>query len=178
MEERSEYPSRIWEFMLRVYAKPGIASACLRLQDVCGVDIPLFLPVLYAAASGTDLNADRIRQLDHQCTGWRRTVVSPLRSIRIKMKSHPWIASDTHVLALRENIKSLELAAEKIEVSFLEAKLAKLPPSMTPSTSAELRTVARLFLECLSPTAPSQGNEDAMLIADAVSEFILDQSAM
>ena len=175
MEETSEYPSRMWELMLRVYAQPGIAPACLRLQDVCGVDIPLFLAVLYAAASGADLNADGIRKLDHQCTEWRRTVVSPLRSIRIEMKSDPWMTLDARVSRLRENIKSLELAAERIEVDFLEEKLATLPPTKTPSISADTRTVARLFLECLSEAAASQANDDAMLIADAVSESIVDQ---
>lgn len=174
MEEKSDCPSRMWEFMLRVYAQPGVAPACLRLQDVCGVDIPLFLAVLYAAKSGANLNADRIRMLNHQCSGWRRTVVSPLRSIRIEMKSHPWMPLGTRVSRLRENIKSLELAAERIQVDFLEEELARLPRTETPSTSNDTRTVAMLFLECLSLTAPNQGYEDALLIAGAFSELIVD----
>jgi len=175
MENTSDYPSRMWEFMLKVYAQPGIAPACLRLQDVCGVDIPMFLAVLYAAASSVDVDVDRIRQLEQSCAGWRGTVVRPLRSIRIDMKSDPWVALDARASGLRENIKCLELAAERIEVDFLEEELAKLPPTKTPSTSADTRTVARLFLECLSVTAPSQVSVDAMLIADAVSESIVAQ---
>lgn len=174
MEEKSDCPSRMWEFMLRVYAKPGVAPACLRLQDVCGVDIPLFLAVLYAAQTGANLSADRIRMLDHQCSSWRRTVVSPLRSIRIEMKSHPWTPLGARASRLRENIKSLELAAERIQVDFLEEELGKLPRTETPSTSNDTRTVAMLFMQCLSLTAPNQGREDAVLVAGAFSELSVD----
>jgi uncharacterized protein (TIGR02444 family) len=175
LEKTYDGQSHLWEFMLQFYALPGIAPACLRLQDVCGVDIPLFLATLYAAASGVDLNGDRIRKVDQNCAKWRSTVVSPLRSIRIEMKSSPWMVLDPRVSSLREKIKSLELAVERIEVDFVEEMLAQLPLNQTPSTFDDTRNAARLFLEYLSTAAPSEGNDDAVLLADAVAEFVVDR---
>ena len=35
--------SRFWDFSLEIYAKPGVAQACLALQDECGADVNLLL---------------------------------------------------------------------------------------------------------------------------------------
>jgi len=32
-----------WDFSLAVYRRPGVAAACLRLQDEAGVDVNLLL---------------------------------------------------------------------------------------------------------------------------------------
>lgn len=155
--------------MLSVYGRPGIAPACLRLQNVCGLDIPLFLAVMYAAAGGVDLNAEQIRMLDRDCSTWRRMVVAPLRTIRTEIKGHGWMTSTPCVATMREDIKALELAAERIEVEFLEAMITSLSKDSTPAP-VDVTAAALLVLYCLSIHADA-GHDDARLIATAVTEY-------
>ena len=39
-----------WAFALKIYAQPGIAEACLRLQAEAGVDVMMLLTAAFAAA--------------------------------------------------------------------------------------------------------------------------------
>ena len=41
-----------WDFSLEVYAKEGVADACLRLQDDLGIDVNMLLFCCWAGHSG------------------------------------------------------------------------------------------------------------------------------
>ncbi len=56
--------SPFWRFSLATYRKPGVATACLALQDECGVDVNLMLFLLWLAANGRQLSVDNIKELD------------------------------------------------------------------------------------------------------------------
>jgi len=171
MEKTDTGQSHLWEFMLRFYARPGVAPACLRLQEACGLDIPLFLALLHATASGRVLDRPRIEILDRECAVWRETVVRPLRAIRSGMKSDPWMTLDTSVPELRERIKAVELSAERIEVEFLQRLIADLPTA-APSGDPDTHRAALFILGLLSTAERGVGNDDAILLADAVAEFL------
>lgn len=172
MEKTDTGRSHLWEFMLRFYARPGVAPACLRLQEACGIDIPLFLALLHAAASGRVLNASWIELVDRTCVTWRESVVKPLRAIRTDMKSSRWMTLDRRVPELREEIKSMELFAERIEVEILESLIIDLPIAASSSGSQDTRKVALFILARLSNAGQGVGNDDAMLLADAAAEFL------
>lgn len=67
----SQEESNLWNFMVEFYAQPGVANACLQLQEKYKVDVPLFLAVLRAVAKGRAVSSDKIRVLDAQCANWR-----------------------------------------------------------------------------------------------------------
>ena len=52
--------SRFWQFSLDFYARPGVADACLELQDRAGVDVNVLFFVLYLAAQEREVNRNEV----------------------------------------------------------------------------------------------------------------------
>lgn len=120
-----------WDFSVRTYRVDNVAQACLSLQDDCGVDVNMLLfccwfgrragrfdDTLFGAACGFSEN-------------WRENVVVKLREARRWMKhtgcqTLPMTADPCG--KLREQIKQVELAAEKLQEEALESLLANRPP--------------------------------------------------
>ena len=56
-----DFPAHpFWDFSLALYRKPGVAAACLRLQDGPGLDVNLLLYACWTAANGAGLAAPQI----------------------------------------------------------------------------------------------------------------------
>lgn len=153
--------------MVKVYARPGVAAACLRLQEAYQLDVPLLLAVLFGRIAGRELDPAAIRALDDACAAWRDEVVRPLRNVRTAMKSHPWMASTPRVPALRESVKAAELNAEKIEGEMLEGLLKALPLAAGDCTVTALANLAADVLDIRAPERAERMPPDALLIADA-----------
>jgi uncharacterized protein (TIGR02444 family) len=51
--------SVFWEWALDAYARPGVAEACLELQDVHGQNVPLLLWAAWAAADALEPDVER-----------------------------------------------------------------------------------------------------------------------
>jgi uncharacterized protein (TIGR02444 family) len=92
-----------WDFSLRFYPLPGVASACLRCQDEAGADVNLILFALWHAASGMRLQETDIATADAAIEPWREHVVRPLRTLRRALKSSPLATFDS-VGAFRKKI--------------------------------------------------------------------------
>ncbi|WP_287884720.1 TIGR02444 family protein [Paracoccus sp. (in: a-proteobacteria)] len=159
----------LWPFMLKIYAAPGVAPACLRLQETYGLDIPLFLAVLHGAVLGKALDAAAIRALDASCAQWRQDVIHPLRRIRTAMKSDASLAWNPRVPALREAIKAQELTAERIEAEVLEALIRSLSPTMRPAGVKPLQEAASLVLDLQAPDRAALLPEDARHVCEALA---------
>ncbi len=87
---RPELEADSWAFALAIYAKPGVAEACLTLQNEAGVDVMLLLMAAFAAVKHRLLlTADEIRALDEACRPWREQIVRPLRAVRSGLKTGP-----------------------------------------------------------------------------------------
>ncbi len=99
-----------WDFSLALYARPGVAESCLRLQDGLGLDVNLLLYACWKASRGVERpSPDGWRLLVAETAVWRSQVVEPLRGVRRFLKdaeATPWSAG------LRERIKAAELDAE------------------------------------------------------------------
>ena len=97
----------LWEFSLQLYARPGVAAACIAAQDRFAADVNLLLYAAWLAQQGLELNRQQWQALAASVAEWRRRVIQPLRALRRDWQDLPAAA------ALREQVKMLELAAEQ-----------------------------------------------------------------
>jgi uncharacterized protein (TIGR02444 family) len=139
---RSNLEAECWAFALAIYARPGVAEACLTLQNEAGVDVMLLLTTTFAAVSHRVLlSADDIRALDEACRPWREQIVQSLRTIRSGLKTGPQPAPSEATEPFRSQVKALELAAEKLENKLLVECLPLRPPEEETVRPEQLRTV-------------------------------------
>ena len=131
-----------WAFALDIYARPGIADACLSLQNRADVDVMMLLVIAFAAARLRILLAPaEIRELDEVCRPWREQIVWPLRAIRSGLKSGPLPAPSSGTEQFRSKIKTAELAAEQLQNKLLAERLSQRPPKSGAVSAEEVRTV-------------------------------------
>jgi uncharacterized protein (TIGR02444 family) len=116
----SEPDSSFWRFSLRFYALPGVAPACLQLQDEANVDVNLMLFLLFLAENGRVVTRDDVARLDASIAPWRSDVVEPLRAIRRRLKSGIGDIPTATSEGLRNMVKKIELEAERLEQGRLE----------------------------------------------------------
>jgi uncharacterized protein (TIGR02444 family) len=131
-----------WAFALAIYARPGVAEACLTLQNEAGVDVMLLLTANFAAVKHRVLlTAHEIRALDEACRPWREQIVRPLRTIRSGLKKGPQPAPGNATEPFRSQVKALELAAEKLENKLLVECLPLRLPEKETVRPEQIRTV-------------------------------------
>ncbi|MFV3329612.1 TIGR02444 family protein [Pseudomonas sp. NY15437] len=108
----------VWSYALQLYARPGVEAACLSLQEG-GADVCLLLASAWLGSTGVAFSPPRLDALDSTARVWRETVIVPLRSLRQRWRE---AANEKAELGpLREQIKQLELEAEKVLLGRLEA---------------------------------------------------------
>ena len=139
---KPDLEAECWAFALAIYAKPGVAEACLALQDEAGVDVMMLLTTTFAAVKHRLLLApDEIRALNEACRLWREQIVWPLRAIRSGLKAGLQPAPSEATEQFRSQVKALELAAEKLENKLLVECLPLRPPEKETVRPEQLRTV-------------------------------------
>ena len=113
-----------WDFSVRTYRTPGVPDACLSLQNENGADVNM---VLYCCWVGAVIGAfdDRLfSRASEYSAHWAKNVVIPLREARTWMK-HTGCSTDPtpteECMQLREEVKSVEFAAEKMQQEVLES---------------------------------------------------------
>ncbi|CAI8943545.1 TIGR02444 family protein [Pseudomonas sp. IT-P171] len=131
--------SDLWSFSLGTYARPGVEAACLTLQSA-GVNVCLLLCGLWLGQRGVACNGQRLQQLRNVAEPWDTEVVRPLRALRLQWKA---IATeDAELDALREQVKVLELEAERHLLLRLERSAQSWPQDEATDLSAWLEGVA------------------------------------
>ena len=116
--------SDLWSFSLDTYARPGIEPACLRLQDA-GANVCLLLCAAWLGERGVACTPQRLQQLQHVAQPWYSDVVLPLRALRSQWKVAA--VTDASLGALRAQVKTLELEAEKQLLLRLENSAREWP---------------------------------------------------
>lgn len=106
----------IWEWALQAYARPGVPEACLRLQDEHGQNTSLLMWAVRAEARDPGLLA----RAAEAARAWDRTALVTLREVRRALKPPLPPFDDGARLALREDIKALELSAERLLLETLD----------------------------------------------------------
>ena len=141
----------LWSFALSTYARPGIEAACLRLQAQ-GADVCLLLCGAWLERRGVALTAERLQALKQLAGPWQAQVVEPLRQVRMQWRS---MAQQDELLAgLRERVKALELDAERVLLTRLQALAHTWP-------SAEVMSQQR-WLERLAAEDAANLDHDAL----------------
>ena len=107
--------SPFWQFSIKFYAVPGVAQACIDLQDKAQVDVNVLFYLLWNAAEGRAFNAADITEIERMIDPWRQMTVIPIRDIRRALKSPPPVMAPDAAESLRTRIKAVELEAERLQ---------------------------------------------------------------
>ena len=141
--------SQFWDWALSAYARPGVAQACLDLQDEHGQCTPYLLWAAWAAQSGRGLDEAMLVKGADLAHRWEPVFIKPVRAVRRALKPVLDGVADDLREALREQVKAVELAAEKTLMLSLEA-LALVAPSGSVTVQQALEQATALW----APSAP------------------------
>jgi uncharacterized protein (TIGR02444 family) len=131
--------SPFWQFSVKFYAVPGVADACIELQDKAKVDVNILFFLLWNATQGRAYNAADITEIEHLVGPWREMAVIPVRDIRRALKTPPAVVPPAAAESLRTRIKAVELEAERLQQEALYelAQSSRLGrPSASPGRAA------------------------------------------
>lgn len=130
----------LWDWSVRAYARPGVQDICLSLQDDDGQSVCL---LLWAAWRGP-VDAETLEAAVETAHSWNRTAIGPIRAVRRTLKKPVPDMDDARRLALRDQIKRVELSAERGLLDEL-ASIAGPPPGSAFDIEAALAAAARLW---------------------------------
>lgn len=130
--------SAFWDFSLEFYRRPGVAEACLALQDRHAIDVNLLLACLWMGRQGRLLSRAALAHMMDEAEALHAQVVRPLRAARRGLKKPA--ESGGRLAAplgqLRARVKAAELEAEHIEQLLIEAALAAAETTPAPVATA------------------------------------------
>jgi uncharacterized protein (TIGR02444 family) len=118
MTEETKPPvskSPFWRFSVKFYAEPGVAPACIELQDQAGVDVNVLFFLLWNATKGRTFSRAHVVEIERQIGPWREMAVVPLRAVRRTLRSPPAAIAPDAAEGLRTRIKAVELEAERLQ---------------------------------------------------------------
>src|SRR5262249_51653329 len=133
-----------WNFSLQLFAKPGVAAACIALQDGLGLDVNLLLYCCWHGRACRRLGEEEVRRAISAVEGWQRDVVQPLRAVRRRLKTGVPPITAAECEALRRKVNDLELESEHVAQMALEA-LPAPPPGRRSVVAANLALYLRLM---------------------------------
>ncbi len=110
----------LWTWAVASYQQYTVAEALLALQDDYGADINILLCCCWLASQGQQLSEQQARHLIKCCASWQGECIKPLRQVRRYLKKHP--EHET----FRQQIKALELEAERVQLDMLYQQLSTL----------------------------------------------------
>ena len=157
----------LWRFSCAFYAQPGVSEALIALQDRAGLDVNLILFALWQGACGLRrLSQAELMAAERSAGPIRAAIVQPLRALRGKLRSD----RDADIQRLRERIKMLEIAGERI----IQRRLARLAGTLASDTAPAARaTVAQANLALVLGPKMADAAE-ATRIRQALAAFLRD----
>jgi len=115
---------RFWDFSVRTYRTEGVPNACLSLQNDHGADVNMLLYCCWIGVRSGSFDTELFASASEFSGRWTEHVVAPVRSARAWMKHTGCTAQDVPTdacMTLRDEIKSVEFAAEKLQQGVLES---------------------------------------------------------
>jgi len=148
----AEFPDHpFWPFSLQLYAQPGVAAACLELQDDYGLDVNLVLFSIWCGLRGPGvLQADELSECVTRAGRWQTEVVACIRRVRRTLKADSLGATAELVQAFRPQVQALEIDAEHLE-QLLLASIVPLQRGPRGAAAARLNLAAYLQAAGLDP---------------------------
>jgi uncharacterized protein (TIGR02444 family) len=156
--------SPFWRFSLGFYRQPGVADACIALQDECGVDVNVLMFFLWFATQQKEVTAKQARAVWEQAAMWRDHVVAPLRSVRRKLKEGVPLVPHDIAEFFRTRIKAVELESERLEQEALFAMIPGIETTAAPSLEAAARANVLAYEQALA-VAFSRGPLEILIAA-------------
>jgi uncharacterized protein (TIGR02444 family) len=117
-------PSDLWRFAEAFYQRPGVECACLHLQAQ-GADVCLLICAAWLEQRGVAYSRSHAEQLSTAAQPWQREVVGALRQLRQGWREPA--QRDPALAALREQVKRLELDAERVQLERLASLCTDWP---------------------------------------------------
>jgi uncharacterized protein (TIGR02444 family) len=156
----SSQGSPFWRFSLGFYRQPGVADACIALQEQAGVDVNLLLFLLWHATLKRALSAAEVEELERRIAAWRDATVIPLRTVRRALKSPPALVAAATAELFRTKIKAVELEAERLQQEAMY-ELARVSPfgRDVPSTQDAARANVASYAAIARATFPQSAIE-------------------
>ncbi len=136
--------SDFWPWAVAAYEAPGVAEACLSLQDHNEQNVPLLLWAAWVAVTGRRPDEETIEAACDAARAYDTVVVAPLRAVRRTLKAPIPDVDHDHREALRQQVKALELDAERRLMLELEA-LAPAPSGAPRRAIDGLAETAKLW---------------------------------
>ncbi len=136
--------SDFWPWAVAAYEAPGVAEACLSLQDHNEQNVPLLLWAAWVAVTGRRPDEETIEAACDAARAYDTVVVAPLRAVRRTLKAPIPDVDNDHREALRQQVKALELDAERRLMLELEA-LAPAPSGAPRRAIDGLAETAKLW---------------------------------
>ncbi len=103
-----------WDFVTRLYAAPGVAPACLRLQRVHDIDVTLMLFCLWRGTVCDAPLTPHLPNLMATAATWRTSVVLPIRQARQWLKAEA--TADSALDGVYRRVLSAEIECEQAEL--------------------------------------------------------------
>lgn len=154
-----EQGNAFWDFSLRVYRQPGVAPACLRLQDTYDADVNLLLYFCWLGGRrAAPLDADEVEAIVRATADWRDGVVRPLRAVRRRLKEAFDAVPATLSEPLRSEIKRVELESERLQQAVLHERAAGAPAESVAANVAAGNAMANIDKYFASAGAKSDEN--------------------
>jgi uncharacterized protein (TIGR02444 family) len=149
---QSEHGSPFWRFSLRFYRQPGVADACIALQDGCGVDVNILLFFLWLATAQRCVPPAAAQAVCAKAAPWRDNVVVPLRTLRRRLKDGSPLVERGAAELFRTRIKAVELESERLQQESLFALAAGLVTESAATIEAAARGNVAAYEHALART--------------------------
>lgn len=120
----SDTSEGFWDFSVRTYRTDGVPEACLSLQNDYGADVNMLLYCSWVGGFYGSFDDALFSNASGFADNWADEVVRPLRSARTWMKQsgcRQEPMSTEECMSLREEIKSVEFEAERLQQEVLES---------------------------------------------------------
>ena len=163
-----------WDYSLALYARDGVAEACLGLQERRDLDVNLLLFCCWAGSRGRGLAAEELARLVALVGPWREGAIRPLRRLRRWLKEQD-VAPAAATKRLRERVKADELEAEAIEQALLTRALAV--PAGRGAPAIQARNLVSYFA-ALDPAPDAADAAELAVILCAACPGLLPLDAM
>jgi uncharacterized protein (TIGR02444 family) len=158
-DTQTEQGSPFWRFSLRFYRQPGVADACIALQDGCGVDVNILLFFLWLALARRCIPSAAATAVCARAAPWRDDVVVPLRTLRRRLKEGSSLVERGAAEFFRIRIKAIELESERLQQESLFALAAGLGTENASTVEAAARANVAAYEQTLGRTfAPGAVN--------------------
>ncbi len=166
-------PHAFWDFSVTLYARPGVAPACLDLQERHGIDVNALMFCLWLAESGRGPVPRAALDAAFDAVGpWHAEVVRALRPLRRRLKPGFAPIDPALVQALRARIQKVEIDAEHVEQIALAASAAARAPARLGLPAGERAAhaaahAAAYFARVAAPCGPDDIDRLCVIFAAA-----------